>query len=250
MRWMLIILSTFHLVAFADVDPTKLANSLSRIEENRAEQSPYMVEVFSLHFWAHPNVFSPKYFASTAIQNRHFPFKKGESFLDLGCGVGVTSVIAAKFHQNKVVALDINPDAVEITRKNLDLHNVMELTECRQSDLFSALAPTELFDTIYWDLPYVRSEESAKLDLLQRAVSDPGYRHIKKFLAQVSSHLNPNGRVILGFGSLGDRDYLETLAQESGFRVVEVASEKHPYRGGIFYSLLELVPLESSKQEL
>lgn len=226
--------------AFAEVDQTKLANSLSRIEDNRKKVGPYQVKVLEQDFWAHHNVFSPEFFASTAIQNRNFPFKEGESFLDIGSGVGVTSVIAAKRFHNRVVALDINPDAVEMTQKNIAAHSLGDVAECRKSDLFSALKPGEKFDTIYWDLPYVESEENAKLDLLRRAVSDPGYVAIKRFFKEVANHVKENGRVIVGFGTLGNYELLEKIAQENGYALEQISSEKHPYRGGISYSLLLL----------
>ena len=228
---------------WAKIDNAKLTNSLKRIEESRTQKGSYQVEVLGYQYWANHNVFSPKFFASTAIQNKNFPFKKNETFLDLGSGVGVTTVIAAKSYKNKVVALDINPDAVEMTARNVKLHGVKDLVECRQSDVFSALSTDENFDTIYWDLPYVRSEDDAQLDLLQRAVSDPGYTSISTFFGHVASHMNPKARAIVGFGSLGDRAFLDEIAKTNGYRLVDISSEQHPYRGGISYSLLQLEPI-------
>lgn len=47
-------------------------------------------------------------------QNLH-----GKSFLDIGCGSGIHSVAAARLGASRIVALDIDPDAVATTRRLL-----------------------------------------------------------------------------------------------------------------------------------
>ena len=42
-----------------------------------------------------------------------------DSLLDLGCGMGTLSVVLSSFWDCKITAIDINPRAVEYTKKNL-----------------------------------------------------------------------------------------------------------------------------------
>ena len=43
--------------------------------------------------------------------------------VDLGCGYGVIAVIASKITDSEVLAIDVNPRAIELTKENSDLNN-------------------------------------------------------------------------------------------------------------------------------
>ena len=44
--------------------------------------------------------------------------------VDLGCGYGVIAVIVSKITNSEVLAIDVNPRAIELTKENSDLNNV------------------------------------------------------------------------------------------------------------------------------
>ena len=44
--------------------------------------------------------------------------------VDLGCGYGVIAVIVSKITDSEVLAIDVNPRAIELTKENSDLNNV------------------------------------------------------------------------------------------------------------------------------
>ena len=48
---------------------------------------------------------------------------KGKRVLDLGCGTGILAIAAALLGAKPVVAVDIDPRAVEVTRENARLNN-------------------------------------------------------------------------------------------------------------------------------
>jgi SAM-dependent methyltransferase len=77
--------------------------------------------------------------------------------LDLGCGGGVQSLLAAR-HSAQVVAVDKNPRAINFARWNARLNGVANV-ECREGDLFEPVAG-ERFDLIVCNPPYVISPES------------------------------------------------------------------------------------------
>ena len=43
---------------------------------------------------------------------------KTKSFLDIGCGTGIFSIVAMKLGANRVVGIDINPKCIEVAREN------------------------------------------------------------------------------------------------------------------------------------
>ena len=55
-------------------------------------------------FVVHDGVFPPTHFQSTGIFTRHLPYRRGASFLEIGCGTGVTAVTAALEGCRPVVA--------------------------------------------------------------------------------------------------------------------------------------------------
>lgn len=220
----------------------KFENARQNLLRSRCETEPYPVEVCGILFYAHPEVFSPKYFKSTEILNTHFPFVKNERFLEVGCGIGVTSVLAALRHTNRVVCVDINPFAVQLARKNAILHNVSYRMDIRESDVFSSLSEEERFDTLYWDLPFVHMPSDYRCrSRLERAVCDPGYSNIERFLKNAPKHLAEKGRILIGFGSNGDMELLRALAEKYRYRVEEIFRKFIPDRGGLAYMLLQLV---------
>jgi SAM-dependent methyltransferase len=83
--------------------------------------------------------------------------KRVRRTLDLGCGGGVQSLLAAR-HSAQVVAVDKNPRAINFARWNARLNGVSNV-ECREGDLFAPVTG-ERFDLIVCNPPYVISPES------------------------------------------------------------------------------------------
>jgi ribosomal protein L11 methyltransferase len=52
--------------------------------------------------------------------------KKGDTVIDVGCGTGILSIIAAKLGAGKITAIDIDGIAVRVTKENCELNNVSE----------------------------------------------------------------------------------------------------------------------------
>lgn len=161
----------------------KLDLAWETLHKSLDEKEPYYTEVCSVTFLVHPEVFSPKYFKNTELMISQFPFREGEKLLEMGCGIGVASIFAALYHNNRVVCGDINPHAVECVKRSAEINNISNLVDARETDLFSAIQKDEQFDTIYWDLPFVYVPEDYRHNsLLEKAVCDPGYKKIREFL--------------------------------------------------------------------
>lgn len=216
--------------------------ALDLLKENERHTLPYLTWVSDLPFYANHQVFSPKYFTSTQMFNANFPFKGNERFLEIGCGVGVTGILAAKRFQNTVVATDINQEAVKLTIKNAELNQVSHHIDVRHGSVYQPIAEYERFDTIYWNIPFLYSDESnlERLDPLQQAISDPGYNNIQRFISQASTYLAPKGRILFTFSSNGDWERMKKIVDTYAFKMRLHFQQKHPVYKEIEYQMYQL----------
>ncbi len=93
------------------------------------------------------------------------------SVLDLGTGTGLLAVAAAKLGVKRVTALDNNPLAVEVAKRNVELNNCADRVEVRQFDLMG-----ELPDMNY-DMGYDLVITNLYKGLLIRLFTDSGFWH-------------------------------------------------------------------------
>lgn len=143
--------------------------------------------------------------------------REGGRVLDMGTGCGVNAILAAA-RGAQVVAVDINPTAIEAARANAERNGVAERVTVRYSDVFSEVAGA--FDLIVFDPPFRWFKPR---DLTETAITDEGYRAMTSFFRQARRHLAPGARMLIFFGTSGDMGYLKRLMAEAGFSPAEVA---------------------------
>jgi release factor glutamine methyltransferase len=147
-----------------------------------------------------PQVFNPKLFRSgeflvECLGTKMIPV--GGTVLDMGTGSGVGAVFAARW-ASRVVAVDVNPEAVRCARINALMHRLESKIEVRQGDLFAPVAG-ERFDVVLFNPPYFRGEPSGALDRAWRS-NDV----IERFAAGLPDALAPGGRALVVLSSQGD----------------------------------------------
>lgn len=103
------------------------------------------------------------------------------SLLDLGTGSGILAMAASLLGAGRILALDIDPEAVDVARENLALNQMAEKVECGTTPLESL---EERFDVI---LANILAEELVRLA--------PG----------LAACLNPGGALILS-GILAEKE--------------------------------------------
>ncbi len=110
-----------------------------------------------------------------------------ELALDLGCGCGIQSLLAAR-HSSKVVATDINPRALALTRFNAELNDIHNI-ETLQGSYFEPVNG-QRFDLIIANLPYVITPEKR---LVYRTADQLGDAGILEWLGEIPNYLTEGG---------------------------------------------------------
>ncbi|MCD0458437.1 peptide chain release factor N(5)-glutamine methyltransferase [Roseiconus lacunae] len=125
---------------------------------------------------------------------------------DIGTGSGAIAVsFAVHCPSAKLSAVDISEPALEIARWNADQHEVADRVDFVVSDLLESIDPSQQFDLILSNPPYVSESEFAELDRTVRdfepktaLVSGPaGTETIERLIDQARGRLKSGGRLII-----------------------------------------------------
>lgn len=141
-----------------------------------------------------------------------------ERVLDMGTGSGVNAVLAAT-RGAQVLAVDINPAALDAARANATRNSVDGRVEVRHSDVFDAVEGR--FDLIIFDPPF---RWFPARDMFEVATADPGYRSMTRFFTGAAEHLTERGRMLVFFGTTGDLGYMRKLIARVGHTAETVAN--------------------------
>lgn len=80
-----------------------------------------------------------------ALEDRVTP---GMTVLDLGCGSGILAIGAAKLGSGPVLALDIDPIAVDVTQKNSEQNGTADKITAQEGSLESVVTSARRFDLL------------------------------------------------------------------------------------------------------
>jgi len=151
----------------------------------------------------------------TFLIARNLSVSRGEKVLDMGTGCGILAVLAAE-KASEVVAVDVNPNAVDCANKNAELNGVAAKVETRLGNLFDAVEAGEKFDLILFNSPYLpveRDDEGKNWIEKAWAGGKMGRTVIDPFISKASRYLKENGRILLVQSSLSN--VKETLGRFS-----------------------------------
>ena len=153
---------------------------------------------------------------------------KAYKVLDLGCGSGCLLIsFLREMRKSQGMGVDISSNALEVAKKNIELHNLNNRAKLVRLDLLT-LRTKDKFDVIFSNPPYLSSSDYAKLsddvknfEPKQALVGGfNGVLYYKKIIALAQSALKKNGYLAL---ELGDRQYrtISKLLQDHSFRILD-----------------------------
>ncbi|MBI5636111.1 methyltransferase [Candidatus Micrarchaeota archaeon] len=150
-------------------------------------------------------------------------------FLEIGCGSGFVSVLAAKkIAVSEVTGVDVNKNAVELSWRNAELNNVEKKCVFLESNLFGAIGGKQ-FDCIAFNPPYLPTGEEEKVrGELNKAFDggEDGRSTIGEFLEQFQNFLKPNGVLLTIESSLCNYELTIQKLSEFGFNVEIIGRQK------------------------
>jgi release factor glutamine methyltransferase len=150
-----------------------------------------------------------------------------DTVLDMGTGCGILAVLAAE-KAKSVLAVDINPYAIECAIKNAETNGVKERIKFRNGDLFQPIKPNANFSLILFNAPYLPSEPDEERSWIGKAWAggSNGRKVIDRFVMDAPNFLAAGGRVQLVQSSLSDVDRTLKMFSERSLQAMVVAQVK------------------------
>lgn len=215
---------------------------------NRREQrEPVAYILGEQEFWSLPFIVSPHVliprpeteFLLDQVLSRanKTNFTRGK-IVDLCCGSGVIATVLAKETGQGVVAVDISPDALQISKKNICRHDVREQVQLVQSDLLSSFQKNHQFSLVVSNPPYVSHVDVTNnlapevSDYEPHLALDGGVRGlelIRIIREQLEHLLLPGGELFMEVGADQGKELLSmftsTMNGLDGFLSVEILKD-------------------------
>lgn len=168
--------------------------------------------------------------AGSLLFARHLEFRPGERVLELGTGVGLAAVLAARAGC-QVVATDVVPEAAACARENAALNGVGDRVEVRIGDCYEPVSGMR-FDLICTNPPQMPTPPSRERENAVAAADNgglDGWEILDKVIQGAPGHLAPGGRLVFTlFAFLGLRTAFAKL-EAAGLRPAILGSEVQPF---------------------
>jgi len=183
-----------------------------------------------------PSVFHPKVFVTSGFFAQFLQSLDltGQAVAEIGTGSGVLALSAAKAGAVSVLALDINPAAVQAAQLNAGRNGLNQVTAL-ESNLFSAVPPETRFDVIVANPPSFSGEPRDTADRAWHA--GPGYRDIAPLFTQAATRLKPGGCMYLLLSSDTNLALFDSLIAEAGFASEQIATHSIWVEAFLIYRL-------------
>lgn len=133
-------------------------------------------------------------------------FRPGSVVIDVGCGSGILSIIAAKLGARRVYGVDAAPDTVRIASANAEVCGVGDVVEFSEGDLFDTLDPDLDADVVIGDVSGIPDEIARASGWFPSGLSGgpTGAELPIRMIEESRRRLKAGGRLFLPTGSLQD----------------------------------------------
>ncbi|HEX2066462.1 MAG TPA: HemK2/MTQ2 family protein methyltransferase [Candidatus Thermoplasmatota archaeon] len=173
----------------------------------------------------HDEVYRPAEDTFLLARAVHDHVRPGQAFLEVGCGAGLVSLVAARAGA-AVTATDLNPHAVALLRHNARQNGLA--VQAREGDLLAGAAGP--FDVVAFNPPYLPTGPAdyvpGPLNLAFDGGPD-GNATVLRFAAQVAALQPPPATVLVVHSNLSDPRPLEDAMAAAGYRCAVLLREVH-----------------------
>lgn len=148
--------------------------------------------------------------------------------LELCAGAGHIGLLAVHASDRRLVCVDANPAAVELTAANARAAGMAHRVETREGWIRDVLRPDETFPVVVADPPWVPADQTGRFPedpLLAIDGGDDGLVVVRECLAALRAHLAPGGVAVLQLGTTAQADAVGEALRGSGL----VAGELREY---------------------
>lgn len=159
---------------------------------------------------------------------RHLPVRRGDRLLEIGAGLGLAAVLAARAGA-RVVATDVIPEAVTLIRLNAQLNGVS--VDARLGDCYAPVGG-ERFDLICTNPPQMPTPPERGREDPEAAADNgglDGWETLDRVIEAAPAHLESGGRLVFSmFAFLGRKSAFARLERQ-GLAPSVLASELQPF---------------------
>ncbi len=186
-----------------------MGDFLLRQMEKKSSLNLYGIEVE-----VKPDVFNPRFFTSSKLlieQVERLSNVKGKSSLELGCGAGVATILAAKKGM-QAYASDINPEAVSGLLENATKNGVEVCVYV--SDLFNDI-PEQSFDYLLINPPFYPKNPIEVKD--NRWFCGADFEYFKSLFPALESYTNAESIVWMTLSDDCELQVIQDIAKSTGW---------------------------------
>ena len=154
----------------------------------------------------------------------------GDTVVDVGCGSGILSIIAAKLGAGRVFGIDAAPDVVEVASANAAAHGVADTTTFLRGDLFEPLPEGLVADIVIGDVSGIPDALAAESGWFpsRRGGGPRGSELPIRMLEGVQDVLRKGGRFFLPTGTLQDEAAILEKARSIFDKITQVKERAIP----------------------
>ncbi len=194
---------------------------------------PHTVQVSGKTYVISRDVFNPKFYLTSEFMAGHISVMPEDMVLDIGTGSGIQAITVGQ-KARKVIAIDINPEAVRCAGENVKRNGLPGIVSVLQGDLFSPLKPYPQFDVIIFTPPYFDGKRKTKIDF---ALHDPDKTLIARFFKEAGKYLKPDGYIQMVYSSIADPERVLKIADDFGWQYKIIAQKKALFETFFIYRL-------------
>ena len=183
-----------------------------------------------------PGVFPPEYTFSTKILLKHLETLdlNGKTFLELGCGSGIISLVAAK-KDALVTATDINENALNQLEKSA-IKNGLNL-QIVKSDLFKNITESH-FDYIFINPPYYPKEPNSIEE--SAWFCGENFDYFVKLFQQLPIFVESNSNIVIILSKDCNIEKIQTIAQNNHLDLNLFNTEKSFWETNHLFRIIKL----------